>query len=660
LQRLKKSYKEIKLYRYLLKLNSENFFEVVDLLKQSKFQIALNKLNTTEDKNKNYFYFYLLGLSYQGINQFNEAIKNFEKSIKLNNKFIESYFNLGIIFFKLKNFISAERNLNLALNLNPNDYLVLFNLGVINFERRKFLVSLDFFKKSFKIKSTFFEAAHYIGFCYEELKDYTKAIEYYYKSIELDQNFNFSFNNLGNIFLKKNNFKQALEFFNKALSLRGDKCLVYNNLASLYFTLGDAESGIRYLEEAALYNKKNSVILTRLISALCYLPSKIKDYDKWLNKYKELVSILFKRSEPIDQKKILKIGFLSSDFVEHPITFFILDLLPLFRKNNIFIVAYSNSEIEDEYTKKLKNYFNKWNNICNVPDEDVVELIKEDEIKLLIDLGGHTHNNRLSIFFNKPAQFQISWAGYLASTGNNCIDYIIADKNVIDEKSSEIFCEKILKLENIWCHLSSSDIKEIETDISPALKNNFITFGSFNNLNKINDYVIKVWCSILNQVENSKIFIKTSQLKYDISKAALIKRFERFNISSDKLILEESSPRVDLLKSYNRVDIALDTFPYSGGTTSFELSWMCVPLLTMQGSKFISNCGVSINRNLNMENWIAKNEDEFINKAITFSKDFNQLNNIRSYLRSNSRKSTLFDSEIFYKDFINSINKVIN
>jgi len=645
-----------------LKLNNKNFFEIINLLKELKFQIALEKLIPIEEKNKDYFYFYLLGLSYQGINQFNEAIKNFEKSIKLNNKFIESYFNLGIIFFKSKNFISAERNLNLALNLNPNDYLVLFNLGVINFERRKFLVSLDFFKKSFKIKSTFFEAVHYIGFCYEELKDYTKAIEYYYKSIELDQNFNFSFNNLGNIFLKKNDFKQALEFFHKALSLRGDKSLVYNNLASLYFALGDAESGIRYLEEAVLYSEKNSVILTRLISALCYLPSKINDYDKWLKKYSELVSVLFrnKRSEPIDSKKILKIGFLSSDFIEHPITFFILDLLPLFRKNNIFIVAYSNSEIEDQYTKKLKNYFNKWNNIYNFSDDDVIELIKKDEIKLLIDLGGHTHNNRLSIFFNKPAQFQISWAGYLASTGNNCIDYIIADKNVIDEKSSEIFCEKILKLENIWCHLSSSDIKEIDTDISPALKNNFITFGSFNNLNKINDNVIKVWSGILNQVENSKIFIKTSQLKYDICKTALIKRFERFNISSDKLILEESSPRVDLLKSYNRVDIALDTFPYSGGTTSFELSWMCVPLLTMVGSKFISNCGVSINRNLQMEGWIVKNEDEYINKAITFSKDFNQLNKTRSYLRCNSRKSILFDSETFYKDFINSIYKVIN
>ena len=640
--------------------SSKNFFEIIDFLKQSKFQIALDKL--MEEKNKNYFYFYLLGLGYQGIAQINEAIKSFETSIKLNNTFSESYFNLGIIFFKLKNFSDAERNLNLALSQSPNDYLVLFNLGVINFERKKFIISLDFFKKSFKINPTFFEAAHYIGFCYEKLKDYTKAIEYYYKSIELDQNFNFSFNNLGNIFLQKNDFKQALEFFSRALSLRGDKSLVYNNLASLYFTLGDAETGIKYLEEAILYNDKNYVILTRLISALCYLPSKINDYDKYLKKYTELISVLFKnrQSKLIDQKKILKIGFLSSDFIEHPISFFILDLLPFFRKNNIFIVAYSNSEKEDQYSEKLKNYFNKWNNIYNFSDEDVVELIKKDEITLLIDLGGHTHNNRLNIFFDKPAQFQISWAGYLASTGNKCIDYIIADKNVIDEKNSEIFCEKILKLENIWCHLSSSDIKEIDTDISPALKKNFVTFGSFNNLNKINDNVIKVWSSILNQVENSKIFIKTSQLKHNISKTALIKRFERFNISSDKLILEESSPRVDLLKSYNRVDIALDTFPYSGGTTSFELSWMCVPLLTIQGSKFISNCGVSINKNLKMENWIAKNEDEYINKAITFSKDLNQLNKTRSYLRYNSRKSILFDSETFYKDFINSIYKVIN
>jgi protein O-GlcNAc transferase len=641
-------------------LNNEKFYEVTNFLKQSKFQIALDTLKITETKYRNYYYFYLLGLTYQGLNQPKKAIESFESSIKLNNKFIDSYFNLGTVYFKLRNLGEAEKNFNLSLNLNPNDHFVLFNLGLTNFEKKKFTISLDLFKKSFKINSFFFEAAHYIGFCYEKLNNYEKAAEYYNKSIELDKNFNFSFNNLGNILLKKNDFKHALDFFNKALVLSGDKSLVYNNLASLYFTLGDAQSGINYMEQAVLCNERNSIFLTRLISSLCYLPDKIKDYEKWQGKYKDLVSVSLNTISQVSEKKILKIGFLSSDFIEHPISFFLLDLLPLFKKNNIFIGAYSNSERQDKYTEKLKSYFTKWTDIFNLQDDEVAALIKKDQIKLLIDLGGHTHNNRLNIFLKKPAQFQISWAGYLASTGNPGIDFIIADKHVVNEKSSEIFQEKILKLENIWCHFSSSDIKEIYTENTPALINKFITFGSFNNLNKINENVIKVWSSILTKVEKSKLFIKTSQLKHGIAKIALIKRFEKFNIGLDRLIFEESSPRLDLLKSYNRIDIALDTFPYSGGTTSFELSWMCVPLLTLQGSRFISNCGVSINRNLKMDDWIANNDIEYINKAIHFSKDFDQLNKIRSYLRNNSRKSILFDSEIFYKDFINSVSKVIN
>jgi predicted O-linked N-acetylglucosamine transferase (SPINDLY family) len=641
-------------------LNNEKFSEVTNFLKQSKFQIALDALKIIETKYRNYYYFYLLGLTYEGLNQSKKAIESLESSIKLNNKFIDSYFNLGIIYFKLRNLREAEKNFNLSLNLNPNDHLVLFNLGLTNFEKKKFTVALDLFKKSFKINSFFFEAVHYIGFCYEKLNNFKKATEYYNKSIELDKNFNFSFNNLGNILLKKNDFKHALDLFNKALVLRGDKSLVYNNLASLYFALGDAQSGVNYMEQAVLRNERNYIFLTRLISSLCYLTDKIKDYEKWQAKYKDLISLSSNSISQVDKKKILKIGFVSSDFVEHPISFFLLDLLPLFKKNNIFIAAYSNSESQDKYTEKLKSYFTKWTDIFNLQDDEVAMLIKNDQIKLLIDLGGHTHNNRLNIFLKRPAQFQISWAGYLASTGNPGIDFIIADKHVVNEKSSEIFQEKILKLENIWCHFSSSDIKEIYPENTPALINKFITFGSFNNLNKINENVIKVWSSILAKVEKSKLFIKTSQLKHDIAKIALIKRFEKFNIGLDRLILEESSPRLDLLKSYNRIDIALDTFPYSGGTTSFETSWMCVPLLTLQGSRFISNCGVSINKNLKMDDWIANNEFEYINKAINFSKNIDQLDKIRFYLRNNSRKSILFDSETFYRDFMNSVSKVIN
>ncbi len=271
-------------------------------------------------------------------------------------------------------------------------------------------------------------------------------------------------------------------------------------------------------------------------------------------------------------------------------------------------------------------------------------------------MSGHTKKNRLPIFINKPAPIQVTWIGYNASTGLKEIDYIIGDQYVTPLENKNQFTENILQLPNIWSCLSKPAFEIKKENSSPALKNGFITFGSFNNLSKINDDVIDIWSEILKRVKDSKLFLKTKELDNLKMVEKIRKKFQKNGINAEKIITEgRSKKREEMLKKYNQIDIALDPFPYSGVTTSFESVWMGVPLLTKKGNNFYSRIGVSINKNLGMEDWIANNEKDYSTKILKLTSDFNQLSQTRKCLINKIDSSTLFDSSLFADNF----NKIL-
>jgi predicted O-linked N-acetylglucosamine transferase (SPINDLY family) len=345
---------------------------------------------------------------------------------------------------------------------------------------------------------------------------------------------------------------------------------------------------------------------------------------------------------------------LSADFKRHPVGYFLLDHLDNFKKFGLELFGYSNLEekFSDDYTKKISIKFNSWNNIKFFSDEDLVLKIKNDRINILIDLSGHTGDNRINIFKIRAAPIQINWAAYLASTGIKEMDYILGDRYVTPISDQHKYSENIIQLEKIWCCLSVSDLKSLKLAIhTPAIKNKYITFGSFANANKINKKVLKTWLKILINIPNSKLLLKSFEFKINNQIDRIESFFLRNNINKNRIIIEKPSDRLELLNSYNNIDIVLDTFPYSGGTTSFEASWMCVPILTIKGNYFISKCGESINSNLNMKDWITNNLEDYVAKCILFSKDFEILDKIKNKLILNSRNSNLFNSEKFSEEF---------
>ncbi len=357
----------------------------------------------------------------------------------------------------------------------------------------------------------------------------------------------------------------------------------------------------------------------------------------------------------IKNKKI-RIGILSSDiFKEHSVTHFLKSVINNYSKKDFEVYLYlNNKKINND---KTTNYFvekvDKSKNIFELTDIDTLNLIRNDRIDILIDMMGVTSVSRLQIAKNRAAPIQILWCGYCNTSGIKEMDYILTDRNLIYENEKKLYEEKVLYLPNIWnCHNGISLPRKFNKP--PFIKNKMITFGSFNNFNKITDSVVKTWSEILKSVKNSKLILKSSS---PIMSELLSSKFNKENILNSIELVSYSENFEDHLNLYNKIDIALDTFPYNGVTTSFEAAWMGVPVLTMKGYNFNSRCGESINKNLKLDYLIARSQDDYVYKAKEIINS-SKLIQIRKQIFDNVLSSPLFDTKKFSKDFFDILESI--
>ena len=384
-----------------------------------------------------------------------------------------------------------------------------------------------------------------------------------------------------------------------------------------------------------------------------FLKNAEKINDK-LVKYpsEELVGLKTKKNKKIN------LGFISSDIKsKHSITYFLRSAITVYDKEKFVIHLYHNHNKEDdETTKEFEKYVFKTLHIEKLSDKEVINIIRKDEIDIIIDLNGFSGIHRLNLFKNRLAPIQILWCGYTNTTGLNEMDYLIVDKNQVNSKEESLYSEKIIYLPTIWnCH-SGYNFKRLENEM-PFQKNKFITFGSFNNFLKINDEVIKVWACILKEVKNSRLFLKTSQA---MSLGIIKSKFEKYGVQNSVVFLNYSKNFNDHLEKYKLIDIALDTFPWNGVTTTFESIWMNVPVIVMDGNNFSSRCGSSIIKNCNLLNLIGKNNEDYIDKAVTLAQNPQMLMDLRKDLFKNALKTPLFNKTSFSNEFFSSLEKIYN
>ena len=380
------------------------------------------------------------------------------------------------------------------------------------------------------------------------------------------------------------------------------------------------------------------------------------NYGKFLNdnlrKYPEekIVNLSDEKNEKI------KLGFLSSDLKgDHSVSFFLKTILRNYNKNQFEIMIFNNHK-ENKISEKITNLIDKTVNIGKLNNLEAFNTIRKYNLDIMVDIMGYTSQNRIEFYKNRLAKKQVIWMGYCNTSGLSNMDYIIVDPNLVLNNEKKYYVEKVLYLPDIWnCHCGF-DIERKENP-SPLIKNKYVTFGSFNNPAKINENVIDCWSNILKRVKNSKLIIKCADKRRKLDRIQEV--FKKNGVLDSVIFYQRIDNLEDHLNLYKKIDVALDTFPYNGVTTSFEAIWMGVPVLTMAGYNFNSRCGESINKNLNMEQLIAKDDEEYVAKAVSLTGDMEKFLNLRKSLFLNAIKSPLFDKKKFAGNFFSLIKEII-
>lgn len=349
-----------------------------------------------------------------------------------------------------------------------------------------------------------------------------------------------------------------------------------------------------------------------------------------------------------DAEKQLRIGFISPDLGRHPVGYFISNLLK-YKKSSIKFICYSN-RAPDDLTEYLMKLSDQWHDVRGISDATLTERIRSDQIDILIDLSGHTAGNKLLVFARKPAPIQVSWAGYMGTTGLSAIDYLIADHHHAPKGVDQYYSEKLIRLPNGYVSYEAPNYSPV-VSTSPFEKNSFITFGCFNNPAKINERVLKIWNDILQAVPNSRLILKYRHMDAKGNRDRIFRQICTQGVTESRLTLEGYSQHIELFSRYNDIDVALDTFPYSGGLTTCEALWMGVPVITLPDETFASRHTLSHLTNLGLPDMVAQNSCDYIDIAVKLASDVNRLKKIRYGLRVKMSQSPLCDGETFAADF---------
>ena len=503
-------------------------------------------------------------------------------------------------------------------------------------------------------------ALHLLGMIAHQMSKNDIAVELITKALAIKPDFPVAHNNLGNVFQNVGRLEDAAASYHKALAIDPDYAEAHNNLGLVFQTLGRLEDEdavavlLGRLEDKALAIKPNyAVAHNNLLFAFKLMAKKSSSEIKVeAEKFGQLVRA---RANPFKNwntlrspEKRLRVGIVSGDLRNHVVARFLESVLENFDKSRLEFVAYSNFPKEDKVTARLKPHFARWNMVVGLSDDRLASLIHEHAIDILIDLSGHSVHNRLPMFAFKPAPVQATWLGLFATTGVPGMDYIISDPHIAPPHEADHFTEEIWPLAETWFCATPPEVS-IKPASLPAMENGYVTFGCFNNLAKMNDMVVELWAKVLHEVPGSRLFLKT--VNDGLARGNTLARFATHGIGPEQLVLEGKSPPFEYYAAYNRIDIALDTFPYNGGMTTLDSLWMAVPVLTRRGERVASHLGESIAFNAGLADWIAHDDEDYVAKAVAYSSDLDQLAKLRNGLRKQVLASPLYDATRFARYF---------
>ena len=594
-----------------------------------------------------------LGLVLKDQGRLEEAVACFRKTLALKPAYLEGIINLGITLHEQGKLEEAVACHHRATDLKPDFAEAHFYLGAALREQGRLEEASASFQKVLALQPNHIEALNSLGNTLLDQGRQEEAVTAYRRILSLKPNYTEVYSNLGNALKDQGKLEEAVACHQRAIALKPDYAEAHNNLGNALKDQGKLEEAVASLQRAVFLRPAYYKAHSNLLLCLNYL-SRISQqvmYGQSVEWDKLVAGMLppgLVHANSKDPSRKLRVGYVSADFKKHSVAYFFEPLLRSHNREHVEVYCYANVKKTDETTGRLQAAADHWRSIVGSTDTKVAEWIREDRIDILVDLGGHTGENRLLVFAYKAAPIQVSWLGYPNTTGMRAMDYRFTDA-IADPpgEADTLYREKLIRLEHgFLCY--QPDDSAPPAGPPPCQEHDYVTFGSCNNLAKVTPEVVTVWASILRSIPASRLLIKAKPLADQETRNRYLQLFAENGVAAERLTLHGWLPaQKDHLELYRQIDVGLDPFPYNGTTTTCEAMWMGVPVITLCGDRHAARVGASIMHQVGLLELIAHTEQEYTDLAVSLAQDHQRLYDLRRNLRQRMQDSPLMDKTLF-------------
>jgi protein O-GlcNAc transferase len=560
-----------------------------------------------------------LAAALRAAGRFDDAKAAYELAIKTNPEFAAAHNGLGDLLRQLGDIDGAVSHCQRAVELAGATAEFHNNLGIAFRARGDQAAAVRSFERALALKPDLPESHNNLGNALKDLGRLGDAVAHYERAVALKPDYARAHNNLGNALKDRGQPELAVAEFERALSIAPDLVEAHSNLLLCLNYLADLPDDRIYAESRRWWDRHGAPHLTAQ-----------RRYDN-----------------ERDPERRLRIGYVSPDFRRHSVSHFLEPLLAAHDRAAVEVFAYAELRSPDAVTGRLRALTDHWRPTIGLTDDVVAAQVRQDGIDILVDLAGHTSGNRLPVFARAPAPVQVTWLGYPNTTGLDTIGYRLVDA-ITDPDGAETWTtERLIRLDG--CFLCYAPPADAPAPVPPpGSRNAAVTFGSFNNVAKLTAATLQCWAELLGRVPGSRLLLKGYAFDDAEARSRLLRDFERRAIAAERVELQGpiSNP-VEHLRAYERIDIALDPFPYNGTTTTCEALWMGVPVVALRGSRHAARVGASLLHHVGLESLVARDVAQYIEVAAALAADRTRLQELRGSLRSTMAASRLCAASSF-------------
>jgi predicted O-linked N-acetylglucosamine transferase (SPINDLY family) len=594
------------------------------------------------------------------LEHFEEAIGSFQRAVALRPNFAQAHYNLGVAFAQIRQPQEAEQSYRQALLLTPNVPAIHSDLGDVLAALGRGEEAEQSYRRALALDPDFSLPHIGIGNLLRQRGLLKDAESSYRKALELSPSLAAAHSNLGLALFELGQSEEAEKSYLRALAIEPRLYEAQTNFGHMLARLGRLEQAERAFRQSLVLQPSFGSARSNLAFLLNHVPGRApaEIYAEHLEFGRRLAAPTQIRvhDNARDPDRRLRIGYVSADLRDHSVAFFVQPILSKHDPREFELCCYYNYSRQDSTTQRLKSYVEHWHDVFGLPDRALADLIRGHAIDILIDLSGHTANNRLSTFALKPAPVQVTWLGYLNTTGLDAMDWRITDSVATPQGLLDsLHTERLVRMpDSQWCYQPPDRSPPVVPP--PMLKAGACTFGVFSSATKINADAIKLWGGLLASVAESRLLVVINGLLS--VPADYRERFTREGIPENRLEVLASKPFDEYLALHGAVDVMLDTFPYTGGTTTCHALWMGVPVVSLVGNTATSRGGASLLHAIGLSELVAESPDQYVDIARSVAREPERLASFRATLRQRMLSSPLTDATRFTAQLENTYRMI--